>query len=456
MKKLARLCALLLLAAVHTPAGRAQSAPLCLVHAHVIVGEGGRTMNDASILLREGKIAAVGTGCGKNPAGTQTIDLSGMTVMPGLLNAHGHLALNDGLSSVPGYYTQPNVLAALRQYEKFGVTGVLSLGLNRDLLYEVRAGQRAGRLDGATVFSADRGYGVPGGAPPAQVPADQLYRPATAEQARREVDEAAARHPDYLKIWMDDLGGTRPEMSPAIYGAILEQAHRQHLRVAAHVYHLADARALAASGVDTLAHSIRDAAVDPELIAAMKARGTWYIPTLTVDDSFFFLADHPDLWQDPFFAEATNPRFQARLLSPDYAAAIARDPATAGHRRDAEIARRNLKVLFDAGVKVAFGTDSGANPSRIPGYAEHRELELMVAAGLRPIEAIECATGGSAALLGESDRLGTVARGHSADLVILAADPLLDIRNTRRLVAVFHQGRQLAPAVAAGVLPPPR
>ena len=181
---------------------------------------------------------------------------------------------------------------------------MLSLGLNRDLLYPIREQQHQGKLDGATVLTADRGIGVPDAAPPLPAQPDQLYRPATPAEARLAVDAMAKRHADMVKIWVDSLGGTKPAMSPEIYKAVIEEAHKRHLHVAAHVYYLADAKSLVEDGVDVLAHSVRDKPADQELISAMKRRRVSYIPTFTVDESFYIYAETPRVHADRLFQES--------------------------------------------------------------------------------------------------------------------------------------------------------
>jgi imidazolonepropionase-like amidohydrolase len=147
--------------------------------------------------------------------------------------------------------------------------------------------------------------------------------------------------------------------------------------------------------------------------------------------------------ESDFFQQAAGPKLMAKFNAPGYAEKINQDERTAQHRKDFAVGQQNLKRLFDAGVNVGFGTDSGAVPGRIPGFAEHRELELMVEAGLTPMQAITAATGENAKLLRVADR-GTIAAGKRADLLVLDADPLVDIRNTRRIVAVYHEGRSIA------------
>jgi imidazolonepropionase-like amidohydrolase len=428
-------------------APRQSSEVTALTHVRVIDGTGRTPLEDATVVIQGNHILAVQSASETIPAGARVLDLHGDTVMPGLINAHGHLALvADGQNSATAY-TAENVIAELRQYESYGVTTMLSLGVNRDLLYDIRQQQRQGKLDGATVLTADRGLGVPDGAPALPAAPDQLYRPASAQEAREAVDAIARRHADMVKIWVDSSGGTMPPMRPEIYQAVIEEAHKHHLRVAAHVHDLADAKSVVSEGVDVLAHSVRDKPVDQELISAMKRRGVWYIPTFTVDESFYIYAEHPGFMQLDFFKDAIYPVLLTTLSSDTYSQKVSRDPKTAQHKADFAMDQKNLKTLYDAGVRIGFGTDSGAMPTRIPGFSEHRELEDMVQAGLTPMQAIVCATRSNAELLGLEAVRGTLRPGKRADLIVLAANPLDDITNTRSIVSIFHDGRTVAPRV---------
>ena len=423
------------------------SGVTALTHVRVIDGTGRTPLENATVLIEGNHIKAIQPGAGALPVGARVLDLHGDTVMPGLINAHGHLALVANGQNSATAYTAENVLAELRQYESYGVTTMLSLGVNRDLLYDIRQQQRQGKLDGATVLTADRGIGVPDAAPGLPAAPDQIYRPATTEEARAAVDAMAVRHADIVKVWVDNVGGTKPSMSPEIYRAVIEEAHKHHLRVAAHVYYLADAKSLVDDGVDVLAHSVRDKPIDQELISALKRRGVWYIPTFTVDESFYIYAEHPGFMQLNFFKDAISPVLFAAWTSDAYSKKINEDPKTAQHKADFAMDQQNLKAVYDAGVLVGFGTDSGAMPTRIPGFSEHRELEDMVHAGLTPMQAIICATKSNAALLGIEAARGTLQPGKRADLIVLAANPLDDITNTRSIVTIFHDGRTVAPKV---------
>jgi imidazolonepropionase-like amidohydrolase len=438
----------LMLAPLALAAAPAQPAGLtALTHVRVIDGTGGTPLEDATVLIEGNHILAIRPGTAAVPGAAKVLDLHGDTVIPGLINAHGHLALiADGQNSATSY-TAENVLAELRQYESYGVTSMLSLGLNRDLLYQIREQQRQGTLDGATVFTADRGMGVPDAAPGLPAASDQIYRPATPQEARAAVDAMVTRHADIVKVWVDSVSGTKPAMSPEIYRAAIEEAHKRHLRVAAHVYYLADAKSLVSAGVDVLAHSVRDKPIDQELIAAMKRRGVWYIPTFTVDESFYIYAQHPGFMQLNFFKDALPPAVLTMLTSDAYSQKVNQDPKTEQHKADFAMDRVNMKAVYDAGIRVGFGTDSGAYATRIPGFSEHRELEDMVQAGLTPMQAIVCATQNNAALLGIEATRGTLRPGKRADLIVLAANPLDDITNSRSIVTIFHDGRTVAPRV---------
>ena len=217
--------------------------------------------------------------------------------------------------------------------------------------------------------------------------------------------------------------------------------------MAAHIYYLADAKAVVADGVNVLAHSVRDQAVDEELLTAMKQHGVYYIPTLTVDASAFTFAEHPEWKNDPFLQRAVTPELLQALTGDAAIQKVEHDPNLAQHKRDFANDQKNLKLVYDAGVKVGFGTDSGAMPARVPGFAEHQELAMMVQSGLTPMQAIECATKTNAELLGIEQTTGTLTVGKQADLIVLDGNPLDDIRNTQKIVAVWHGGREVQPVM---------
>ena len=423
---------------------RAQDEVVALEGATVFDGE--RRLGRATVLISGGVIRGVGEV--PVPAGARRVDLSGRTIIPGLVSAHSHVGNSAGAETGGRFSTRENVLAQLRRYQVFGVTTVTALGLGTDMVLDVRDEVRGGRAGGADLLSAGTGLGAPMGLPPAaamNLLDSQVVRPATPEAAREAVREMARRRVDIVKLWVDDAGGTLPMMPPELFGAAIEEAHRLGLKAAAHIHSLEQARAVVAAGVDVVAHGVRDRPVDEALIREMRARGTWYIATIALDDGNVVYAERPALLEDPFVRAALNPALLALFGDPAWRA---RQLAAAQPSRDAvAMNQRNLRTLHEAGVRVGFGTDSGATHLRVPGFAEHRELELMVAAGLTAQQALVCATGGAAALLGLEDR-GLLREGRRADLVVLEADPLEDVRNSRRIRSVWQRGREVAGAVA--------
>lgn len=419
-------------------------------HVRVIDGQGGAPVESATLLIQDGRIAALGPDAGVSvPKGAREIDLSGKSVLPGLISNHSHVGLTDGVVVGPQNYTRANVERQLKQWQRFGVTTVTSLGMNAPAFLSMREAAHEGRMRGADLFGADRGFGVEQGAPPVKVGADQLYRPRSVEEARAFVRDSASRKPDVLKIWVDDFNHTlAAKMKPEIYTAIIDEAHRLGLRVAAHVYYLDDARKLVDAGVDILAHGIRDRDVDAALIQAMKANGTWYIATLDLDEAFYIYAQQPEWMRSAFFRESLQPALSAQFDDAGWRQKILADTNMIEHERTSlATSQRNLKALFDGGVKIGFGTDSGANPLRIPGFAEHRELQLMVAAGLTPMQAIGIATSQAAALLGLDDR-GVLAVGKRADLLVVDGDPSKRIEDLQRIDSVWQRGAQVAVPIA--------
>ena len=208
--------------------------------------------------------------------------------------------------------------------------------------------------------------------------------------------------------------------------------------------YLADAKRLVQGGVDILAHGVRDVPVDDEFITMMKQRGVYYIATLDLDEASYLFAEHPEMLRSAFVEHALSPGLRGHFGDATWRS------KTQGDAKQLETSekalaqnQKNLKKLYDAGVNIGFGTDSGANPERVPGFAEHRELFLMVQAGLKPMQAITLATRNAAALLQLTDR-GTLAAGKRADFLVLDADPASEISNTQKISAVWENGKQVS------------
>ena len=396
--------------------------------ARVIDGTGAAPVEGATIVVSDGKIQAVG----KNatiPAGATRVDMAGKTIVPGLINAHGHLQAD--MSKRPA---RERLAAQLRMYADYGVTTVQVLGLPLDdvpdgikLRDESRPG--VGPLDRARVLIA----------------AASLRNLKTEQEARDWANKYADMKVDIIKM---HITGGPMDMTPAVYGALIDQAHKRGLRTAAHLFYLRDAKGLLEKGIDVIAHSIRDQPVDQATIAAIKARDVEYIPTLTRDIAAFIYEGTPPYFNDPFFSRHIPTSYyrdeMAKLKDPANQEKLKKDPTAQSIKPALEQGRKNLKTLADAGVTIALGTDTGTNEGQWQGYFEHVELEEMVKSGLTPMQVLVAATGGAAKAANIQQQLGTIAVGKQADLLVLNANPLSDIRNARQIHSVWIGGRRLS------------
>jgi imidazolonepropionase-like amidohydrolase len=393
-------------------------------------GTGSEAIEDAVLVVREGRVVAAGpAGTTPVPAGTERIDLTGRTVIPGLVNAHGHVGQAIGLESGEAAHTRENILAQLALYARYGVTTVVSLGEPGYEGVAVRdAQQRApGSLDRARLFVAGRVID-------ARTPADAVA--AVAERAERGVD--------WAKIRVDDFLGQAEKMSPETYGAVIREADARGLPLTAHLVDLADAKGLVRAGADVLGHSVRDAPVDDELIRLMLERDVCLHPTLTRELSTFVYGERPDFFDDPFFTRDADPEVIRELERPERQREF-RGEAAEYYRAALPTAERNMVRLHEAGVRIAFGTDSGP-PARFQGYFEHLELGMMQGAGMSARSVLLSATRDAAACM-RLDGLGTLEPGNWADFVVLRENLLEDVRNSRTLEAVYIAGNPV-PGVA--------
>lgn len=398
---------------------------VALTGARLIDGTGRAPIDQGTVVIRNGRIEAVGTTASvKVPSGAVRVDAAGKTIVPGLINAHGHL--NADQSSRP---IRDKLSGQLRVYADYGVTTVVVLGTGPNDLQDavaLRDEQEHGNLERARVYVAG----------------PSLRDLKTAEEARTSVNRYADAKVDLIKI---HITGSSTDTPPPVYAALIDQAHKRGLRVAAHLYYLKDARGLVNAGVDVIAHSVRDQDVDAALVADIKKRNIGYIPTFTRDLAVFVYETTPTFFTDPFFVRHVDAyRREMTVLS---------DPALQEKTRnskDAQVIKqalqqgtRNLKTLSDAGVLIALGTDSGTNLGQWQGYFEHTELEMMVKAGLTPMQVLVAATGGAARTMKLEQQLGTLQAGKRADLLVLKANPLDDIRNTRQIDSIWISGRKL-------------
>jgi len=420
--------------------GQARAQNLVLTNFTLIDGSGAQPIPGSALVIDPGgRIEWVGaTTRLKRPSGAKVIDLTGKFVMPGIIDDHVHLGLVHGLKQDVDFYTTDLVQEQLRTYAAYGITSLLVLGTDKDLIFDIRATQRAGRPEVARVFTTGQGIvykGSYGGVPKLNQPV------ATALEARAAVDTQADKGVDLIKFWVDDEFGTLPVRMPAdVSQAIIDEGHRRHLKVVAHVFYLDNAKTLVNQGVDGLAHSVRDRLVDQDLLASMKRHGTWQMAETLSREASFTYTRLPFL-EDPFFSRSVSPQVLQELASPQRAAQLRAAPQFGRYESVFETAMRNTSREVQASIPYGMGTDSGPS-GRFAGYFAHWELQLMVQAGLTPLQALTAATGGNAKFIGATD-LGTIAPHRWADLVVLDRDPLTDIRNTRTIHSVYVAGREV-------------
>ena len=403
----------------------------------LIDGNGGPARAAITMVIVDGRIQSIGSAARvKTPAGARVVDLTGKYMMPGIINVHGHLGNVIDLTQDPKFYTRENIEKNLNTYASYGVTTVASMGLDQDLIYQIRDEQRRGRPDTTRVYTAGQGFVYP--ASIGAMPGVTFAVTSPAEVAK-DMDLLASEKPDYVKMWVDDNLGHAKKMPFEVSEAVIDDAHQHGLRAFTHLFYYQDAKRLSDAGVNAFMHSVRDRPVDDALIASMKAHHVWQAAaTFTREESIFVYAQTPDFVNDPFFTRAVSEKVIATLKDPAYQKKIASNPDTVKYEGFLKTAQQNLKRLADAGIPYAMGTDTGP-PGRFPGYFEHWEMQLMVEAGLTPSQVITASTKSGAQFLGAKD-LGTLEKGKWADLVVLEKNPLDDIHNTRTIDSVYVAG----------------
>jgi imidazolonepropionase-like amidohydrolase len=368
--------------------------------ARLIVGDGAPPLENATFIVDDTRLVSVGRrGDVEVPTDATRVDLTGRTVMPAIIDTHTHLG-----------QTRAELVEDLQRKAYYGVSVAMGLGLDPgDLSFQVRAETIP---NAARYRTAGRGITMPEPGR-SEIP----HWITSEEEARTVVRELAAKDVDLVKIWVDDRNGQYEKLTPALYGAVIDEAHQHGLRVTAHIFTLEDAKGLLRAGVDAFAHSVRDMDIDEEFVALFNDRpNVVLVPNL----------GNRGVAMDLSWLSETIPAAELQEMQ-----------TAATDRPDSQetfaIQARNLAKLNSAGIQIAFGTDGNA------GWSQHVELEDMVAAGMTPNQAIVAATRNSANFLQLAD-VGTLEAGKIADFIVLEANPLDNITNTRRIAAVYLRG----------------
>ena len=413
-----------------------------------ILFEGGRLIADArrppienaALLIDRGRVVSSGRkGDVKAPDGALRVDFTGKTIVPALIDAHVHLGYQVGLNFAAENFTRETLVDQLNRYAYAGIAAVLSLGTEPgDLPFQIRAEQEAGRLGGALFLTAGRGIAAPNAGPGTPELKAAAYGVTTEDDARRAVREQVAHNVAFVKIWVDDRNGTVQKLSPALYRAVIDEAHTLNTRVIAHIFYLDDAKDLARAGVDAFAHLVRDKEVDEELIGLMKQHGIAQMPNIAISENGIYAA--PPAWLDAPLLRDVEPAAVIDRVRSSYARrspeAVARAKATYA------MMERSLARLEAAGVPIVLGTDDGAVRDHFYAFTAHRELTLLAHAGMTPARILDVATRATAAFLRLPD-LGTLDLGKRADFIVLGANPLDDIAHTQKIAAVYTRGALL-------------
>ncbi len=422
--------------------------------ARLIPGDRSPVIERSAILVVDGRIAQVGSqGQVKAPANARRIDLTGKTVMPALVATHVHPGFQRGTTYVRDNYTADTIINDLNRALYFGVSVAQSQGIESgEAMYQVRADQAAGPLaPTAKLLVAGRGIGSPNAGPGGATYAGMAYEVTTEAESRKAVQDLAARKVDIVKIWVDDRNGRAPKLSAPLYRAIIDEGHKLGLKVNAHVFYHADAVDLVDAGIDGFAHLVRDKVMDDALVAAIVKSGVYVMGNLSSPRK----STYPAL---PAWLSPGDP--MAQLLTESVSAPVLDRLRAYFGKRDAkavEAARQRYAILEEslaklskAGAKIILGADTGLE-DHLFGMAEQLELEAMVDAGMTPAAAIVAATSTSAEFLQLKNK-GALRAGADADFIVLDANPLDAIANTRRIARVVLGGREIDRAALRAVI----
>ena len=400
----------------------------------LIDGTGNEPMRDVLVLIEGDRIIEV-TQQEEVPPGAPVVDASQQVVMPGLIDTHVHPGDRANAGPSPEY--RASVIQHLKQALAFGVTTIFSIGLDPDSNFAVRDESWSDDFDGSRMLTAGTGFTAVGGHP-TQLGTDlpnQIDDPAL---ARQRVQELAAQGVDGLKIWVAPNLGL-PVLKAEVSRAVIEEGHKHNLRAFAHLNTAADTQTLVEAQLDGVTHIAGDS-YEEETIQLMRRQGTTVAPMLVQKKKGVVFSEDSELLEDPFVRQVLGQKVDklkeaVAQTSPEVLERMA---------QSYQQGKENVLRLKNAGVRLAVGTDSNTSFAPV-GLITHKEIEALVDAGLSPMEALVAATRGSAEWAGVSDRVGTIEAGKLADLLILEENPLVDIRNTRKIVKIILGGRVLEP-----------
>ena len=436
------------LSTLSLPSPPAQSAtpspPIVFEHARVIPGDGSPALENVSLVIDSGIVISIGSAQSvRVPNGARRVDLTGKTVMPALIAGHGHVGYQKGATFLRENYSKDNIYNDLRRSAYWGIGTVMSVGIDTpQYVYKIREETYDGSAGVARLRTAGTGMGGPNAGPGSAALAHGIaYEITTPEQGRNAVREQARLRPDMLKMWLDPRSGGQ-KIPPEVAQAIFDEAKALGQRVAVHPRGEREVETAVHGGAFALVHMARDQVMTDEIIAEIVSKGIYVTPTLSAAERNNYSGAVPAWFEEPALAALLKASVKPEALASVRASFLARSAA------DAQQARNTYALLLSsagklnaAGARIVLGGDTGL-PDHFFGLAEHRELELLVEAGLTPMQAIVAGTSRAAAFIGLPNH-GVLASGKVADMLILNANPLDDIRNTRRINGLYIQGHEI-------------
>ncbi len=440
-------CAALLLLASIT--SYAQSTDVIYENARLIIGDASAPIETGAFLVENGHILAIGPRSSvKAPAGVTHVDLTGKTVMPAMNNVHIHIGYEGYLSWSVENHTPENVLDHLEREAFYGVGTAMAMGDQpTDFAIQFQQDQLAGKFPPAARFFFAAGLAPPGGGPDALLiqgttPLHAVYEVSTPDEAVAAVRKIAARKIKQVKFWVDNRDnkrGSMKKMPPEVYTAIITEAHKHGMTTHAHATSLEDQKGVVKAGVDVLVHTLMAEKLDDELATILKEKKPYWAPVMGLSDRSE-LCDGANPFIEQVLPDGVVADIRAgRTWLPSSPCAAT---ATAQITQREENLRYNFPKYIAAGARIVLGTDAGLSAKYSYGFAEHHEIGMYVKLGLTPAEAMVASTSRPTEVLGIHDT-GTLAKGKRADFIVLRANPLENIRNTREIDAVYLYGLKL-------------
>jgi cytosine/adenosine deaminase-related metal-dependent hydrolase len=445
----------------------AQQSPeerLVIDHVTIFDGTGGPVIRNGAIVIQGDRIRDIGRrGNIRGGPGVTILDATGKFAIPGLIDAHVHFDQSADIYARPDAidlrgvrpysdeiaWTRERLPETLMRYLRAGVTGVVDMG---GPLWSLDFRDNANKWSDTTSVAAAGPLISTEPDPELESDDSPVVLMENPNDARDLVARVAARKPDLIKILFIHRPGTDLDRQAELVKVAIAESHRRGIRVAVHATQLETAKAAMGAGADILVHSVDDRRVDTGFLAMLKARDVIYIPTLMVTERY-----------DAVFSNSVKLlEIERRLGDPEVIQSwdelhrIPLEKIPGGIPSPLLLASRpmeflNLQLLAAADMRIAVGTDAG-NIGTPHGPAIHREMELMVEAGMRPFDVLVGATRTAADVMGRGSEVGTLTKGKLADLVLMNAEPVINIRNTQKIFRVMKAGRwvELGPVPSSG------